>query len=112
MLGDAREAMYRLALMDPITILWIYIVLLVAGGIVGFVKGKSQVSLVMSVCFAAALVLCALQIGPFRIEWATWILIALLVVFGIRLGQTKKFMPAGLMLVLTVLALALPHLLR
>lgn len=98
--------------MNPITILWIYIVLLVAGGIVGFVKGKSQVSLIMSVCFAAVLVLCALGIGPFTMELSTWILIALLVVFGIRLAKTRKFMPAGLLLILTVLALALPHLLR
>jgi uncharacterized membrane protein (UPF0136 family) len=31
----------------------------------------------------------------------------LLVVFAIRLAKTKKFMPAGLMLVATVAALAL-----
>ena len=34
----------------------------------------------------------------------------LLVVFAIRLGKTKKFMPSGLMLVITVLALAFRHL--
>jgi uncharacterized membrane protein (UPF0136 family) len=32
---------------------------------------------------------------------------ALLVVFAIRLGKTKKFMPAGLMLIVTIAALAL-----
>ena len=31
----------------------------------------------------------------------------LLVVFAIRLAKTKKFMPSGLMLVVTVVALAL-----
>jgi uncharacterized membrane protein (UPF0136 family) len=31
----------------------------------------------------------------------------LLVVFGMRLAKTKKFMPAGLMLVATIAALAL-----
>ena len=40
-------------------ILWIYIILLVIGGLIGFFKGKSKVSLIMSVCFAAALSLCA-----------------------------------------------------
>ena len=35
---------------------------------------------------------------------------ALLVVFAIRLGKTKKFMPSGLMLVVTIVALALRHL--
>ena len=37
---------------------------------------------------------------------------ALLVVFAIRLAKTKKFMPSGLMLVLTVLALALRNLFK
>ena len=36
-------------------------------------------------------------------------LAALLVVFGLRLTKTKKFMPSGLMLILTVAALALRH---
>jgi len=34
----------------------------------------------------------------------------LLVVFAIRLAKTKKFMPSGLMLVVTVAALALQNL--
>ena len=34
----------------------------------------------------------------------------LLVVFAIRLAKTKKFMPGGLMLVLTILVLALRNL--
>jgi uncharacterized membrane protein (UPF0136 family) len=34
----------------------------------------------------------------------------LLIVFAIRLTKTKKFMPSGLMLVLTVATLALRHL--
>ena len=42
------------------TVLWIYIVLLLVGGLIGFLKAKSQVSLVMSAAFAAALVLCAI----------------------------------------------------
>jgi uncharacterized membrane protein (UPF0136 family) len=38
------------------------------------------------------------------------ILLALLiVVFAMRVVKTKKFMPAGLMLVITILALALRH---
>jgi len=41
------------------TVLWIYIVLLVVGGLIGFFVGKSNVSLIMSAAFAAALVLAA-----------------------------------------------------
>ncbi len=88
------------------TVLWVYIVLLLAGGLIGFFKGKSQVSLVMSAAFAAALILCALGI-IFKYYVADILLAVLLVVFAMRLAKTKKFMPAGLMLVATVIALAL-----
>jgi len=37
------------------------------------------------------------------------LLAALLVVFAFRLTKTKKFMPAGLMLVITLVALVLRH---
>lgn len=94
--------------MSEITILWIYIVLLIVGGLFGFLKGKSKISLVLSVAFAVALTLCVLHVIPF--QYSTWILVALLVVFAWRLIKTRKFMPAGLMLILTVLALALPRL--
>jgi len=95
--------------MRPQTVLWIYIILLVVGGLIGFFKGKSKVSLIMSVAFAAALSLCAVGI-IFQPYVADILLAALLVVFGMRLGKTKKFMPSGLMLVITVLALVVRHL--
>ncbi len=94
--------------MNPDKILWIYIVLLVAGGLAGYFKGKSRVSLIMSVAFAAALSLCAADI-IFKSCVADILLAALLVVFGMRLAKTKKFMPAGLMLAVTLAALALRH---
>ena len=95
--------------MNPDKVLWIYIVLLVIGGLIGFFKSKSQVSLVMSVAFAAALSLCAAGI-IFQPYVADILLAALFVVFGIRVTKTKKFMPAGMMLVITVAAFALRHL--
>ena len=89
-------------------VLWIYIILLVIGGLIGFLKAKSKVSLVMSVAFAAALSLCAARI-IFQPYVADILLVALLAVFAARLVKTKKFMPAGLMLVITICALALRH---
>lgn len=89
-------------------VLWIYIVLLVIGGLIGFLKGKSKVSLIMSVSFAALLALCAAHV-VFYDYVADILLAALLVVFAMRLAKTKKFMPAGLMLILTLVALALRH---
>ena len=94
--------------MKPNTVLWIYIIFLVVGGLIGFLKAKSKVSLIMSVAFAAALSLCAAGI-IFQPYVADILLAALLVVFGMRLVKTKKFMPAGMLLVITIVALALRH---
>ena len=96
--------------MQNTTVLWIYIVLLVVGGLIGFLKANSKVSLYMSCGFAAALILCAIpnvfDVG-FRKNLANILMAALLIVFAVRLAKTKKFMPAGLMLIATVAALAL-----
>ena len=96
------------------TVLWIYIVLLLVGGLIGFFKAKSKVSLISSSVFAAVLVLT--QTGIFKTS-ASLILVnvllaALLVVFAMRLAKTKKFMPSGLMLVLTMLTLALRNIFK
>jgi uncharacterized membrane protein (UPF0136 family) len=94
--------------MNPQKVLWVYIILLVAGGLIGFFKAKSKVSLIMSVAFAAALAFCAAGV-IFQPYVADLLLAALLVVFGMRLAKTKKFMPAGMMLITTLIALALRH---
>ena len=100
--------------MHPNTILWIYIVLLLLGGLMGFLKAGSKVSLITSAVAAALLVVTAINglFQPaFRTGLADAIMAALLVVFAIRLTKTRKFMPSGLMLILTLAALALRHLL-
>jgi uncharacterized membrane protein (UPF0136 family) len=94
--------------MNPNNVLWVYIILLVIGGLVGFLKGKSQVSLITSVIFALALSLCAAGI-IFQYYVADILLAVLLVVFAMRLIKTKKFMPGGMMLIITIVALALRH---
>lgn len=100
--------------MSPNTILWVYIVLLVIGGLMGFFKAGSKVSLITAAVAAALLVLTTLprvfQPG-FRRDLADGIMAVLLIVFAIRLAKTKKFMPSGLMLVVTLVALVLRHLL-
>ncbi len=92
------------------TVLWIYIVLLIVGGLIGFLKAKSRVSLIMSVAFAAVLILAAvpgLLDAKFARGLVNVVMALLLVVFTMRLLKTKKIMPAGLMLIVTIVALAL-----
>ncbi len=101
--------------MNPNTVLWIYILLLLAGGLIGFFKAGSKVSLITSAVAAAVLILAAIPglLGPrLASGMADAIMAALVVVFAIRLSKTKKFMPSGLMLVITALALAFRHLFR
>ena len=99
--------------MNPHTVLWIYIILLLIGGLIGFLKAGSKVSLITSAVSAAVLIVTAipglLAPGVARAA-ADLIMAALLVVFAIRLAKTRKFMPSGLMLVITLLALAVRHL--
>jgi uncharacterized membrane protein (UPF0136 family) len=84
--------------------LWIYVTLLVAGGVVGLVKAGSKISLVTSAIFAALLALCATGIiHPFYI---TDIILGILcVVFCVRYLKTSKFMPSGLLLLFSVVVL-------
>ena len=89
-----------------ITVLWVYIVLLLVGGLIGFFKGKSQASLIASVASAVLLILCALNL-IFKPYVADLVIIALVVVFTMRLARTKKFMPSGLMLVVSLVTLIL-----
>jgi len=98
--------------MTPSKVLWVYIVLLVIGGLIGFIKAKSRVSLVSSCIAAAILILAALPAvfqPAFRSGLADVVMAVLLVVFGVRLAKTKKFMPSGLMLAVTIVALLLRH---
>ena len=98
-----------------VKVLWVYIVLLLVGGLIGFFKGKSKVSLISSAVFAAILILTTLRnvFQPgFALTLANATLVVLLLVFALRLGKTRKFMPSGLILVATVAVLALLNLVK
>ena len=87
-------------------ILWVYIGLLIVGGLMGFLKAGSKISLISSLIFAVLLALFAAQVIPWP-PGADIVLLLLVVVFLMRYLKTKKFMPSGLMIVLTLVALAL-----
>ena len=102
-------------MISTIKVLWVYIILLLVGGLIGFFKAKSKVSLITSAVFAAILILTTLRsvFQPgFALGLANVTLVVLLVVFAVRLGKTKKFMPSGLILVATVAVLAALNLVK
>ena len=87
-------------------ILWIYIVLLFVGGLIGYLKAGSKISLLTSAAFAAVLILC--DIGfIFQRNVADIVLVILLLFFAFRLTKSKKIMPNGMMAILTLAALVL-----
>jgi uncharacterized membrane protein (UPF0136 family) len=96
--------------MTPSLVLWIYIVLLVVGGLMGFLKAQSRISLFTSLGFAAVLSLINMNIIQVR-HLRDILLAVLLVFFGWRFGRMRKFMPMGMMAVVTVITLAVIHLL-
>jgi len=90
-------------------LLWIYIVLLMAGGLTGFLKAGSKASLIASSIFAAVLALFALNVLPLAYAWT--VLAVLAAFFGRKFIASKKFMPSGLMAILSLVFLALMFLL-
>src|SRR5689334_14234250 len=99
-LGDGGQLRQSLRVHDfPTKVLWVYIILLLVGGLIGFFKANSKVSLVTSAVFAAILVIAATPgiLDPsLRGILVNIIMALLLVVFAVRLGKTRKFMPSGL----------------
>lgn len=86
----------------------LYGLLNIVGGVMGYVKSKSKISLIMGCAFGALLVVSAIaafQGQLIGLNLATVITGVLVVVFGIRWVKTKKVMPAGLMVGLGAIAL-------
>lgn len=88
-------------------ILAVYLVLLVAGGLAGYLKAGSKVSLFTALGFAAALALCGYGPVPHGSLLVVMLQGILLAVFVARYLKTRKFMPAGLMVIVTAVAVVL-----
>ncbi len=85
-----------------------YGILAVVGGIIGYIQARSRVSLISGSISGLLLILAAY----FQLQGQTWgsilaviVTAVLVVVFAVRLAKTRKFMPAGLMTILGMLAL-------
>ncbi|MDJ0632564.1 MAG: TMEM14 family protein [Xenococcaceae cyanobacterium MO_188.B29] len=80
----------------------------IAGGIFGYAQAKSRVSLILGSISGIFLIVAAwaqLQGLPIGSTIAQIITLLLVVVFTVRLIKTRKFMPAGLMLILGLITL-------
>ncbi len=85
-----------------------YGILAVIGGIIGYIQAHSQVSLLSGTISGLLLIIAAY----FQFQGQTWASIlavgvtaVLVAFFAFRLAKTRKFMPAGLMIILGTLAL-------
>lgn len=85
-----------------------YGILTLIGGIMGYVKAKSQASLISGLVSGSLLIFA----GTAQLMGQSWGLIlaaaisaALVVVFILRLVKTRKFMPAGLLILASLASL-------
>lgn len=84
--------------------IYLFAAILMAGGIFGFIKAHSIMSLLMSMVFGLALLICGALIHKEKLPalyTATFSIIFLHLFFLYRFFKTFKLMPAGLMVLLT-----------
>jgi uncharacterized membrane protein (UPF0136 family) len=102
------------------TIVFVFGLLIALGGVMGYVKGGSQASLISGIVFGPALVISAYFIskGKIAAQYAALVLTFLLdSIFTYRFAKTLSFFPAGFLslaslAVLIVVALKIRRTLR
>jgi len=86
-------------------ILWVYIAMLIAGGMVGFIKAGSKASIIASTVLAVPLVAVNLGYLPLQVAWVVIGMVG--AIFAVRFAKTRKPMPAIPMLVASAVVLTL-----
>ena len=85
----------------------IFGILMIVGGIMGYVKARSLPSIFSGVAFGLILIVTSylMMQGSIRAaQFALGLSVVLIFIFVQRFKASKKFMPAGLMLILSGLA--------
>lgn len=87
-------------------VMFAYGILLLAGGIIGFLKAGSHVSLAMGIITALLAIGCAgalYWMKNYGIPCALTLSILLAIFFAYRFSLSHKFMPGGLMAIISLL---------
>ena len=87
---------------------FIYAVLSIVGGIIGYKQAGSTQSMISGIISGVLLIVGGLALMQGQL-WGAWLAIAvtllLVIVFIFRLVKTRRFMPAGLMTIVGVITL-------
>lgn len=89
----------------PPLLTFIYAVLSIVGGFIGYKQAGSQVSLISGIISGFLLLVGAYLLygaSPAGPVFSGVVTLALVIVFIVRLVKTRKFMPAGLMIIVGV----------
>jgi len=87
--------------------LWVSGIMMMLGGVIGFIKVGSKASLISGVGMGLALLASGFGVwsGSYNsIVVAEVIATLLVVLFAIRFAKTRRFMPAGMLAILSVVA--------
>src|SRR5262245_43457533 len=90
--------------------IWVFGIIMVVGGIVGYVKVGSKASLLSGVGMGLALLACGYGVWRHSercLDVAEVIAALLVVLFAVRYAKTRRFMPAGMLAVLSLLAVVI-----
>jgi uncharacterized membrane protein (UPF0136 family) len=111
--ADLAPEPRELSKMNPrfgLIVLGIYAVLLIVGGVIGFVKAKSLPSLIAGVVSGLIALICvglsATDNEAIGYSLGLALAIMLFLFFGTRALSSRKFIPAGLLAVSSVLVIA------
>ncbi|CAO3663575.1 unnamed protein product [Umbelopsis ramanniana] len=81
-----------------------YAAVVFVGGLIGYIKAGSLASFISGTVFGSLITLGAYQASqsPSRVGLAFVVALALMIAMGIRFSKGRKFMPAGLITILSL----------
>ena len=88
-------------------LVWIYGLLILGGGVMGYAVARSKASLISGIGFGLLLLVSGFGVwkgAAGSLLAATVIAVLLVVIFAVRYIKTRKFMPAGMLAILSLVA--------